>query len=194
MPGRLAGLWGRALPSRVPGVSLICMIAVLFMSPVWPGPHQRSDELRADARRASSQAPSSAHPELQPEAALPPPSPLPAAGLPATSGTRRPGWQVPRRPSRGGRTHRPGPQGCGSGHSPPTRVRPLLPGARAPARSLGPARRGRRVPGSAQRAGAAPQPAGAPGRAPSRQRKWRSLYIRPPAAGVGRRKAGGVEK
>lgn len=74
------GPLGQGLPSRVPGVSLICMIAVLFMSPVWPGPHQRSDELRADARRASSQAPSSAHPELQPEAALSATQPPPSGG------------------------------------------------------------------------------------------------------------------
>lgn len=196
MPGRLAGPWSRARPSPVPGVSLICAIAVLFLSPVWPGPHRRSEELRADAQRASSQAHGSAHPEPQPEAALSatqPPSPR--RGCRATSGTRRPGWQVQRRPSRGGRTHRSGPQGCGSGHSPPTRVRPTLPDARAPSRSLGPRASGA---GGYRAVRSALEPrcsrAGAPGRAPSRQRKWRSLYIRPPAAGVGRRKAGGVEK
>lgn len=173
------------------------MITVLFTSPVWQGTHQRSVSRALTLSRAFPQAHSSAHPELQPEAALSATQPpIPAVRLPATSGTRRPGWQVQRRPSRGSQTHRPRPQGCGSGHSPPTRVRPTLPDAGAPSRSRGTPRvRGRRVPGLVR---SALEPlcsrAGAPGRAPSRQRKWSSLYIRPPAAGVGRRKAGGCGK
>lgn len=189
-PGDCAG-WSwqtpgaRGLQHSVPDVSLIYVITVpLLHSGQGTHPALRSAlglMLGADPRLTAF--PAHTHP-MQPDAVSLQP-PIPVMQLPGHPGDQVPRGAGAKAPELGRPMHRPRPRGCGSGAHPCHRRAPCAPRRLCAWDSASPGGGpgigiGRQLPSGA--ACAKPGWGGGVGPAPSRQRKWSLLYIRPPAS------------